>query len=168
MDASASNTIDTCVIPSQTHFCDEDGYDVVPIRVINLVLPRKVNKPTSKVLTPKKQKTTPSLNVNKRWVPKTILRAQGYYQGTKLIWIPKAKKPTSSTKPTQTKTNKDTIPRVTIDKPTKYWCPEKPNKTNVTSEPNETSKPKGTRQVWIPKQKQLLISSNEVISIEVA
>ncbi|MCO5560559.1 hypothetical protein L7F22_014174 [Adiantum nelumboides] len=27
-------TIDTCAIPSQTHFCDEDGYDVMPIRVI--------------------------------------------------------------------------------------------------------------------------------------
>ncbi|MCO5546848.1 hypothetical protein L7F22_000285 [Adiantum nelumboides] len=30
-------TIDTCAIPSQTDFCDEDGYDVVPIRVITPV-----------------------------------------------------------------------------------------------------------------------------------
>ena len=27
-------TIDTCAISSPTQFCDEDGYDVVPIRVI--------------------------------------------------------------------------------------------------------------------------------------
>ena len=30
-------TIDTCAISSPTHFCDEDGYDVVPIRVITPV-----------------------------------------------------------------------------------------------------------------------------------
>ena len=27
-------TIDTCALPSVTHFCDEEGYDVVPIREI--------------------------------------------------------------------------------------------------------------------------------------
>ena len=30
-------TIDTCAISSPTQFCDEDGYDVVPIRVITPV-----------------------------------------------------------------------------------------------------------------------------------
>ena len=30
-------TIDTCTISSPTQFCDEDGYDVVPIRVITPV-----------------------------------------------------------------------------------------------------------------------------------
>ena len=30
-------TIDTCALPSSTHFCDEDGYDVVPIRVVTPV-----------------------------------------------------------------------------------------------------------------------------------
>ena len=30
-------TMDTCAISSPTHFCDEDGYDVVPIRVVTPV-----------------------------------------------------------------------------------------------------------------------------------
>ena len=30
-------TIDTCAISSPTQFCDEDGYDVVPIRVVTPV-----------------------------------------------------------------------------------------------------------------------------------
>ena len=30
-------TIDTCAISSPTQFCDEDGYDVVPIKVITPV-----------------------------------------------------------------------------------------------------------------------------------
>ena len=30
-------TIDTCALPSVTQFCDEDGYDIVPIRVVTLV-----------------------------------------------------------------------------------------------------------------------------------
>ena len=30
-------TIDNCALPSATRFCDEDGYDIVPIRVITPV-----------------------------------------------------------------------------------------------------------------------------------
>ena len=30
-------TIETCALPSLTRFCDEDGYDIVPIRVITRV-----------------------------------------------------------------------------------------------------------------------------------
>ena len=30
------STIDVCTIPRGTQFCDEDGYDIVPIRMINL------------------------------------------------------------------------------------------------------------------------------------
>ena len=30
------STIDVCTIPRGTQFCDEDGYDIVPIRMVNL------------------------------------------------------------------------------------------------------------------------------------
>ena len=30
-------TIDTCALPSVTQFCDKDGYDIVPIRMIIFV-----------------------------------------------------------------------------------------------------------------------------------
>ena len=30
-------TINTCPIPTKTQFCHEDGYDIVPIRMINFI-----------------------------------------------------------------------------------------------------------------------------------
>ena len=58
-----------------------------------------------------KQKSTPYSDVKKRWVPKAVLRAQGYYQGAKLVRIPKAKPLTPPTLPTESKTpkTKDTL-----------------------------------------------------------
>ena len=30
-------TIDTCAIPTETQFCDEDGYDIIPVKMIKVV-----------------------------------------------------------------------------------------------------------------------------------
>ena len=30
-------TIDTCSIPTETQFCDEDGYDIIPVQMIRVV-----------------------------------------------------------------------------------------------------------------------------------
>ena len=30
-------TIDTCALPTKTQFCDEDGYDIIPVRMIRVV-----------------------------------------------------------------------------------------------------------------------------------
>ena len=30
-------TIDTCAIPTETQFCDEDGYEIIPVRMIRVV-----------------------------------------------------------------------------------------------------------------------------------
>ena len=47
-------TMNTCAIPTKTQFCDEDGYDIVPIRMIKVV-----NVPNSKQIeTPATQPST--------------------------------------------------------------------------------------------------------------
>ena len=117
-----------------------------------------------------KQKSTPYSDVKKRWVPKAVLQAQGYYQGAKLVWIPKAKPLTPPTLPTESKTpkTKDTLLGETPEKPTKYWCPKQPHKSNATREPNKTTKPERTRKIWVPKQKQSLVNSDKEKPSEIA
>ena len=97
------------------------------------------------------------------------MRAQGYYQGAKQVWIPKAKPPTPpiETKPPQMK--KDTIPCAsTTVKPTWYWRQKQPRKSNATSEPDKTTKPKQTRMAWVPKREQPLINLLKETFSEVA
>ena len=81
-------------------------------------LPSKVWWPKSTVLMPNKQPTRTPSKATKRWVPKAVLKAQGYYEGAKLVYIPKAKPPTPPTKVEPPKTKANTIPCVTSTKPT--------------------------------------------------
>ena len=37
------STIDVCAIPPQTQFCDERGYEIVPVRVITVVEGKRVD-----------------------------------------------------------------------------------------------------------------------------
>ena len=37
------STIDVCALPPQTQFCDERGYEIVPIRVITVVEGKRVD-----------------------------------------------------------------------------------------------------------------------------
>ena len=49
--------------------------------------------PLPKVLTQKRQQRAKSSTVTTRWVPKSLLKAQGYGHGTAQIWLPKETKP---------------------------------------------------------------------------
>ena len=50
-----------------------------------LTWPQRARQPKPTEL--KKRSATPSSQPTKLWIPKTVLKAQGYYQGTKLVWI---------------------------------------------------------------------------------
>ena len=52
-----------------------------------LTWPQRARKPKPTEL--KKRLATKSLQPTKLWIPKTVLKAQGYYQGTKQLWVPK-------------------------------------------------------------------------------
>ena len=113
------------------------------------MLPHKAWMPKTTVLKSKKQPITLSSVSTKRWVPKTTLRAQGYYQqGAKLVWIPKAKPPTPpiQTKPPQMK--KDTIPcaSTTVNRP---GTGVKNNHANQTPRVNQIKQRSLSKHAWL-------------------
>ena len=148
------------------HEASTSNASVLP--ATNKAVPRKTHMPKPTVFKPEKMSTVQSTHITKRWIPKTVLRAQGYYQGTKHIWLPKAKPPISPTTLKPPKRNEDTIPREIPVKQTQYWCPKTPIKTKVTNEPNRPMLTKQTRNVWVPKHKQPLITTTEEYSSKVA
>ena len=115
-----------------------------------------------------KQKSTPYSDVKKRWVPKAVLEAQGYYHGTQQLWVPKQQPSPPTTTPKQTQGKRGTIPCAPTTKPTQYWRPKTPIKTKVTKEPNRPMLTKQTRKVWVPKHKQPRITTTEEHSSKVA
>ena len=48
------STIDVCALPPQTQFCDERGYEIVPVRVISIVTGRTIDSHWPEALTPLK------------------------------------------------------------------------------------------------------------------
>ena len=79
------------------------------------------------------QKSTqkPGSLLQYRWVPKTTLKAQGYYEGQTSVWLPKQKK-TSIWKPI---TSSNPISAVTL------------SKTKATTPSHASS----NKKVWLPK-----------------
>ena len=65
-----------------------------------------------------------------RWIPKSILQAQGYYKGQQQIWLPTKLNPLSKT--------------TTLPQPT--------SQTNTSLVATTSPLPKPIKQVWCPKQ----------------
>ena len=105
-------------------------------------------------LTVQRQHDTPC--VRKQWVPKTVLEAQGYYQGTKILWIPKPQPPTRPTKSKSRKSHADPIPYTTRVTPTMYWRPKKLSPPKTLIPPQQ---PKNQKK-WVVK------SSNQLANVQ--
>ena len=65
-----------------------------------------------------------------RWIPKSTLQAQGYYNGQQQIWLPKKLNP---------------LPKTTVS-------PTPTSRTQTSMVATTSSLPKPAKQVWLPKK----------------
>lgn len=101
----------------------------------------------------KRASSTPKLQ--QRWVSTAILKAQGYYQGSTTLWLPKVHQPTLPKRPKIRKRNADTIPSVPPVKPTTYWRPTKLRTSKNTPQPPQHYPTEPKRQMkWVIKSPQ--------------
>ena len=95
----------------------------------------KTTKSEAKAPNPSPQsKPRPNLRatMQSRWIPKSTLQAQGYYNGQRQIWLPKKLNPLPKT--------------TTLPKPT--------SRTETSKVATTSSLPKPVKQVWLPKRQQ--------------
>ena len=101
----------------------------------------------------KRASSTP--NIRKQWVPKAVLKAQGYYQGTRTLWIPATQPHELPKKSKPRNTNANPIPYVTLVKPTRYWRPKPLTPSKTTIPPQSTTPLEPKRQMkWVNKSHQ--------------
>lgn len=109
----------------------------------------KTKPPTTATLKSKRKPTPTSPKSNQRWVPKSLLVAQGYYVGVTTLWIPRNTQPTqgkgrSTGGPTPTRPKVEPLPC----RSSKLECckpkPSRPPKHNI-------GRPK-LQQLILPKQ----------------
>ena len=112
-------------------------------------------QPVLTVPMPQKKRVSLKSKTRHRWVPKACLQTQGYYQGARTVWIPKAQQPMPNPeKKTQTThvVSRPYVPFVTS--PT-YWRPKLPSKPMVTMEPLQKRPPAPkSRMKWVVKTPQ--------------
>ena len=98
-----------------------------------------------------------SQHTKKIWVQKTLLKAQGYYQGYTSIWIPKHTICTTSVsqkhEPKEPTNQNPTKSLTKMNQPTLYMWQKKDNLTTakkvIRMENNQNKEPK--KQVWVRK-----------------
>ena len=106
-----------------------------------------------------------------KWIPKTVLNAQGYYQGTTSLWLPKTEHKTIMYKPQQAKIHNETRSG-TNERPRQswYWRPKQPIQQKITRKnPQETLIAHKNQMKWVPKQQQpvpnLIANSAPIVAI---
>ena len=117
------------------------------------VHPSPKPEPLPKVLTQKRQQRAASSRVTTRWVPKSLLKAQGYGHGTAQIWLPKATKPKQPPQEKLKHPKKDPISCAISAKSTMYWRPKQKNTPKPTLVPQRKQQTATKCQKkWVPKQ----------------
>ncbi|MCO5581925.1 hypothetical protein L7F22_035814 [Adiantum nelumboides] len=134
------------VITKSIPYTTKGTYQWVPKASLTTPIPRSQTPHTKSFARLKKH------NVTKRWVPKHILQAQGYYDGNDKIWIPKGKTylSMSSTK----LRGSDTVTSLTIEDRGK-------GKLDEFSAPN-------LKLIWISKSNPLLLLSSSKSGSDIA
>ena len=141
-------------IPKTTLLAQGYYKDTKPLVILTeTVRPSFHPEPLPKVLKQKCQQHAQSSRVTTRWVPKSLLKAQGYGQGTVQIWLPKATKPKQPPQKKLKHPKKDPISCAISAKLTMYWHPKQKNTPKPTLVPQRKQQTATKFQKkWVPKQ----------------
>ena len=117
-------------------------------------------KPTKPIQQPKLprrdiKRPTHKTHFTQRWVPKTLLKAQGFYDGAEQVWLPNRKAETSP-QPSLSNTQGVASPRLTQAKKVQKEWRVKPNtktrQQTLSNKPTATPIHHSTTCKWIPKK----------------